>query len=37
MAIRDPLYRSIADLIVETDRRAVAAVAGEIRQWLAGG
>lgn len=37
MAIRDPLYRSIADLIVETDGRAVAAVAGEIRQWLAGG
>lgn len=37
MQIRDPLYRSIADIVVETDQRSVAAVAAEIREWLASG
>jgi shikimate kinase len=36
MAVRDPLYRSVADIIVETDKRTVAAVAGEIRARLSG-
>ena len=34
MAIRDPLYREIADLIVETDGRRVKEVAAEIRDAL---
>ncbi len=37
MEVRDPLYRSIADIIVDTDGRSVAAVTGDIRQQLAGG
>ena len=36
MAIRDPLYRSIADMVVETDGRTVASVASEIRERLSG-
>jgi shikimate kinase len=35
MAVRDPLYRQIADLIVETDGRRVTAVTREIRRKLA--
>jgi shikimate kinase len=34
MEIRDPLYREIADLIVETDGRHVKEVAAEIRDAL---
>jgi shikimate kinase len=34
MAFRDPLYREIADLIVETDGRKVKAVASEILDKL---
>jgi shikimate kinase len=34
MAIRDPQYREIADMVVETDGRKVAAVAKEINQRL---
>ena len=34
MAFRDPLYREIADLIVETDGRKVKAVASEIMDKL---
>ena len=34
MEIRDPLYREIADLIVETDGRRVKEVAAEIRDTL---
>ncbi|MGI9200635.1 MAG: shikimate kinase AroK [Woeseiaceae bacterium] len=34
MAVRDPLYREIADLIVETDGRKVKAVASEILDKL---
>ena len=34
MEIRDPLYREIADLIVETDGRRVKEVASEIRDTL---
>jgi len=34
MAIRDPLYREIADLVVETDGRRVKEVAVEIRDTL---
>jgi shikimate kinase len=34
MKVRDPLYREIADLIVETDRRKVKEVASEIREAL---
>ena len=30
MEVRDPLYREIADLVVETDGRKVRAVADEI-------
>jgi shikimate kinase len=37
MAVRDPLYRSIADITVETDKRSVAAVTEEIRNRLSGG
>jgi shikimate kinase len=36
MQVRDPLYRAIADIIIETDGRTVAAVAGDIRTRLAG-
>jgi len=34
MAVRDPLYREIADLVVETDGRKVRAVANEILERL---
>ena len=34
MELRDPMYREIADLIVETDGRKVKAVAGEILDRL---
>ena len=34
MTIRDPLYREVADLIVETDGRKVKAVANEILEKL---
>ena len=34
MAVRDPLYREIADLTVETDGRKVKAVANEILERL---
>lgn len=34
MAVRDPLYREIADLVVETDGRRVKAVANEILERL---
>ena len=34
MEVRDPLYREIADLIVETDGRRVKEVAAEIRDTL---
>ncbi|MDJ0926360.1 MAG: shikimate kinase AroK [Gammaproteobacteria bacterium] len=34
MAQRDPLYREIADLVIETDGRSVASVAREIREKL---
>jgi shikimate kinase len=34
MAIRDPLYREVADLIVETDGRRVQTVAREIHESL---
>lgn len=34
MAQRDPLYRSIADLIVETDSRTVRAIVRQIRNKL---
>lgn len=37
MATRDPLYREVADLCVETDGRTVAAVVGEIRRRLIDG
>jgi shikimate kinase len=36
MRVRDPLYRSIADFVIETDGRTVADVTGEIRKKLAG-
>jgi shikimate kinase len=35
MRIRDPLYRSVADIVVETDGRSVAAVAKDVRDSLA--
>ncbi len=35
MTVRDPLYRKIADIIVETDNRQVHAVAKEIEARLA--
>ena len=34
MTIRDPLYREVADLVVETDGRKVKAVANEILERL---
>ncbi len=34
LAVRDPLYREIADLVVETDRRKVKSVAEEIVEHL---
>lgn len=34
MAVRDPLYREIADLVVETDGRKVRAVAHEILERM---
>ncbi len=34
MAIRDPLYREVADFVVETDGRKVRAVANEILERL---
>jgi shikimate kinase len=34
MAVRDPLYREVADLVVETDGRKVKAVANEILERL---
>ncbi len=34
MAIRDPLYREVADLIVDTDGRRVSTVAREIHEAL---
>ena len=34
MALRDPMYREIADLVVETDGRKVKAVASEILERL---
>jgi shikimate kinase len=36
MRVRDPLYRSIADIVIETDGRSVAAVAKDIRNSLSG-
>ncbi len=35
MQVRDPLYRVIADIVIETDGRSVAAVAGDVRNKLA--
>jgi shikimate kinase len=34
LAVRDPLYREIADLVVETDGRKVKSVADEIIEYL---
>lgn len=34
MAIRDPLYRQVADLVVSTEKRSAGAVVREIRQHL---
>ena len=34
MKIRDPLYRSVADFVVETDGRTVAAVAKEVQERI---
>ena len=34
MQVREPLYREIADLVVETDGRTVASVVREISDWL---
>jgi shikimate kinase len=34
MSVRDPLYREIADLVIETDGRRVQAVAREIHESL---
>ena len=36
MTIREPLYRAMADVVVNTDGRKVIAVAEEIRRWLEG-
>jgi len=36
MEVREPLYRELADLLITTDERSVAAVAAEIREKLAG-
>ncbi len=35
MQLREPLYRELADLVIETDRRTVASVVREIIGWLA--
>jgi len=37
MAVRDTLYREVAEICAETDGRTVAAVAGEIRRRLVDG
>ncbi len=37
MALRDPQYREIADMVIETDGRRVAAVVKEIKQALESG
>jgi shikimate kinase len=34
MQVRDPLYREIADFVIETDGRTVASVCKEIRKRL---
>jgi shikimate kinase len=34
MAVREPLYRQLADLVIDTDGRKVGAVTDEIRQRL---
>lgn len=34
MAVRDPLYRQVADLVVSTEKRSAGAVVREIRQHL---
>jgi len=36
MSIREPLYRAMADVVVNTNGRKVIAVAEEIRRWLEG-
>jgi shikimate kinase len=36
MEIREPMYREVAQMVVNTDGRSVAAVAAEIREKLAG-
>jgi shikimate kinase len=36
LAVRDPLYREIADLCIGTDNRTVANVSAEILRHLAG-
>lgn len=36
MKVRDPLYREIADLIIETDNSSVRATVRSIEEWLAG-
>jgi shikimate kinase len=36
MAVREPLYREVADLVIDTDGRKVGAVAEEIRRRLDG-
>jgi hypothetical protein len=36
MAVREPLYRAMASLVVCTDGRSVGGVAAEIREKLAG-
>jgi len=35
MQVRDPLYREIADIVIETDGRRVAGVVRELKQRLA--
>ena len=35
MAIREPQYREIADIVIETDRRQVLSVVREIQKKLA--
>lgn len=37
MAVREPLYREVADLVIETDGRKVSAVAAEIARRLQAG
>lgn len=34
MAVRDPLYRQVADLVVSTEKRSAGAVVREIRQHM---